>query len=1035
MDNIFSLDNFNIYGDDNNYYFFRALNLADNKDLDDGIIVDENGKIIRIRTNLDRYENTPKYTIDDEISLDQIVNHIKMHQRKDTNCISLTSNANTALTYGRGIYKDKYVMVKVAKESINKDVFQAGLYMLKEIENIISEYYENGFLDEKQKYYIDRINNARTQEDLDIIKSEINIENVYDNDDYWQRGLDFNVTISKNFNALNEKQNFTKNKTIMKIDILNKKIINTINNKFLIQTIGNAFSSLELIHYGEIPGSKITYLPKELVDVFGLVQQLPLDLEHLDDLKRELLEKVYSTRLKGEFKYKNFSVVEEELTLDKMYELTKGQMDYKTAYTIYKKSFYLCKSKLRNENSINLLNRMVKNNPKYSKIIDYMKTNTYGIEPEITTRLSNDLINVSESVSLNFSVNERELFNFINSLDSVNYKRVLEYPVETMKVLLDEFMFENDFCLQLTKEEWYANSMIDMLDLRRLNVTENLSDYQRRDIIDKLLEFDFINKYNEFKNKGYDNKTSIDLLFTSLIRNSNEVSKNNLFTLDELEDFIGYNKIKDTNLELRIYQKPVVDEIDRIFQNKKFASAVLPTGAGKSFVALATMYKQKDEEMLYLAPNNEILDQIKRYIKKIYRPEEHISDHIDDVIRKKFPNLTLATYQILKEESAKDIINKKYSLIVFDELHRTGASEWSKKVNELINNQNDNVKVLGITATPERDVDLQNMTNYWASKLGYSEEEMDLEKHMAVNMDIITAMESGYICHPKVVCCEYSLIADGTYDEMKFKIDELSNPELKKDLHSSYEKSRKMVEKADGIEKILTNNLENDGKYIIFLPVTRKQDGSFEDEDGNNISKTEASKVIKDYQLLMNQYLYSSDFFGLHGNIMYEIYEKILSNNKLEQKEIEFLNKEKDNILLLSSINIVSKPQALNTKNELISDKIIEYLNWNKLEKKVMKKQLSRIMKDKVENLSMLGSYSNNKNKQNLASFNQKTNNKKKFMFVMNKLNEGVHVEDIDGIIWLRPLDENSKILYLQQLGRCIFSITNKDYKRPIVMI
>jgi hypothetical protein len=59
-------------------------------------------------------------------------------------------------------------------------------------------------------------------------------------------------------------------------------------------------------------------------------------------------------------------------------------------------------------------------------------------------------------------------------------------------------------------------------------------------------------------------------------------------------------------------------------------------------------------------------------------------------------------------------------------------------------------------------------------------------------------------------------------------------------------------------------------------------------------------------------------------------------------------------------------------------------------------------------------------------------------MIVMNKLNEGIHVKDIDGIIWLRPLDENSKILYLQQLGRIIHGIdpNNKfpDEKRPIAI-
>ena len=46
--NVFKLENFNIFQDENNYYFFRALNKADSKDISDGTITDENGKIIKL---------------------------------------------------------------------------------------------------------------------------------------------------------------------------------------------------------------------------------------------------------------------------------------------------------------------------------------------------------------------------------------------------------------------------------------------------------------------------------------------------------------------------------------------------------------------------------------------------------------------------------------------------------------------------------------------------------------------------------------------------------------------------------------------------------------------------------------------------------------------------------------------------------------------------------------------------------------------------------------------------------------------------
>ena len=84
---VFNVDKFNIIQDEENYYFFRALNMADNADIEQGITVSVNGKIDRIRTDRERYNGETKYSKDSQISLEEIYDHIKMHYRKDTNCI------------------------------------------------------------------------------------------------------------------------------------------------------------------------------------------------------------------------------------------------------------------------------------------------------------------------------------------------------------------------------------------------------------------------------------------------------------------------------------------------------------------------------------------------------------------------------------------------------------------------------------------------------------------------------------------------------------------------------------------------------------------------------------------------------------------------------------------------------------------------------------------------------------------------------------------------------------------------------------
>ena len=49
MENVFDIDKFNIIEDEENYYFFRALNMADNQDLEAGVTLDNAGNIEKIK--------------------------------------------------------------------------------------------------------------------------------------------------------------------------------------------------------------------------------------------------------------------------------------------------------------------------------------------------------------------------------------------------------------------------------------------------------------------------------------------------------------------------------------------------------------------------------------------------------------------------------------------------------------------------------------------------------------------------------------------------------------------------------------------------------------------------------------------------------------------------------------------------------------------------------------------------------------------------------------------------------------------------
>ena len=389
-----------------------------------------------------------------------------------------------------------------------------------------------------------------------------------------------------------------------------------------------------------------------------------------------------------------------------------------------------------------------------------------------------------------------------------------------------------------------------------------------------------------------------------------------------------------------------------------------PTGGGKTYVALTEMlqygktaeeiaieenqielgkiaYKTNNKKMLYLAPSNEILEQTKDRIIEHIRGKVGITGkNKDEIIAEVFKNLQFATYQSLITKAGKETLEKQYDFIIFDELHRTGAEKWEEALNKLLENQLETTKVLGITATPRRDADDRNMSDEIAKKLGYTEEEIKAEKHIATKIELKEAIQLGMVVNPKVVSCEYNLLTDGSMENLAEQINEMEDENERKKKLEQYDRLRKNLEKAKGIPEILQENLKEGGKYIVFIPV-----------GGNEEGKDSIDKV-KEWEKQISEYL---------------------KNSGIEP-----------------------------------------------------------------EYYSMLGAYSDKENERQLEGFESEKSDKTKFMIVMNKLNEGVHVDGVNGILWFRPLDENSKILYKQQIGRVITSVDPdnppKDEDRPVVM-
>ena len=997
MEEMFDIEKFNVISDEENYYFFRSLEPGDIKDLEEGNIKDENGKYIRLRTDRERWEEThnltPRWNAESQVTLEEMYNHIKTPYSLETNCISLSSNANVARTYGE-TFSDKYVMIKVPKKEMGQRVYNAGQYMLSEIARKVQERIAQGNIPEEVLEDFKKIDEATKSEDLkDIIRVKYTAPKGIDTSKSgMKKGIVYKAPLSRisSFQALDDEQTLEKNKIVAKLTILEQKgLMETLvprikTNSQLISTMGSAFASGEQIYYGDIEGDRITDISKELLDMFALIQQTEnQDKQIVNELKTELVK--YITK-GGKLEIPEGSLLRDDgtprtdISIEEMYELTAGKVEYGQASSIVKNMYYLSKGQANARILAGMLRKITGNNPKYEEIIKYIENNGFEIEPKITARKSNTGYRISESVNLNLKPNEIGLVDSIKNLtDEEQMQIIQDRGLSNVRDIMNTSFAQMQTVQQISKEDYFASAIVDTYDWDKINV-EELSITERNELIQKLKQSNCVSIYEKLKEAGIENKdipTAVINIASKgnlkgILESENYIEQiqNNIeeitqgLSIEQVERYLGYYDVKGTGIELRDYQQDAVNKADEIYKEKRYASIILPTGGGKTYVALTEMlqygktaeeiaieenqielgkiaYKTNNKKMLYLAPSNEILEQTKdRIIEHIRGKVGTIGKSKDEIIAEVFPNLEFATYQSLITKAGKETLKKQYDFMIFDELHRTGAEKWEKSLDKLIENQSEETKVLGITATPTRDVDDRNMSDEIAKKLGYTDEEIRAEKHIATKIELKEAIQLGMVVNPKVVSCEYNLLTDGSMKNLAEQINEIEDENERKKKLEQYDKLRKNLESAEGIPEILKQNVKKGEKYIVFIPV------------GGNEEGKDSKDKIKEYEEKIGGYL---------------------KNSGIEP-----------------------------------------------------------------EYYSMLGAYSDKENERQLEGFESKNSDKTKFMIVMNKANEGLHVKGVDGIIWFRALDENSRILYLQQLGRTITSVDPnnqvKDEDRPVVI-
>lgn len=177
---------------------------------------------------------------------------------------------------------------------------------------------------------------------------------------------------------------------------------------------------------------------------------------------------------------------------------------------------------------------------------------------------------------------------------------------------------------------------------------------------------------------------------------------------------------------------------------------------------------------------------------------------------------------------------------------------------------------------------------------------------------------------------------------------------------------------------------------------------------------------------LLPPYIYINTPFFCYSKI--DSLKKIIDKKVFYEKDKEYFNKkintfiknieEKTLKIFMSQIKENGKYIVFNNSIKSISENKVRIKEW--------------FREYDVNFIEVHSHQSKDKNKKNLKSFSESKEGIS-FLFVVDILNEGIHVKDVDGIIMLRHT--TSPIIYFQQIGRLLSFSRRNDHLVVLDMV
>ena len=400
------------------------------------------------------------------------------------------------------------------------------------------------------------------------------------------------------------------------------------------------------------------------------------------------------------------------------------------------------------------------------------------------------------------------------------------------------------------------------------------------------------------------------------------------------------------------------------------AAVIHPTGTGKSFIAFKLCADHEKESICWLSPS-----------EYIFATQE---EKWRQAGGKNLENIEFFTYAKLMRRKEKgdgeELLKQKPSFIILDEFHRLGAAQWGGGV-EWLRSKYPQAKVLGLSATNIRYLDNQR-DMAWELFGG----------NIASELTLGAAIAGGILPAPKYVLSVYSYQKE--LERYQARIKRTKNRAVREKAQEELQALRRALGKADGLKEVFARHM---------LPGGEKLDGNGRNGDGENYSSERGTNgcVIKK-AVLGEGFDFKKEKFGSKS--------ELIQGSRMGEEGIP-----------QSGEAHVGKSHLEEAEAHLEESHLGKYIvfcaSFDHLNE--MKGLATEWFCGVDPEPHIYTAYAEDpKTGQEFEAFKADESAHLKLLYCIDMLNEGIHVEGVDGVILLRPTV--SPTIYKQQVGRAL---------------